>query len=254
MHVIGLLSEARHPVIVAHRGSSGTAPENTLASFRQAVADGADMMELDVRFSKDGELVVLHDRTVQRTTNGRGKVYDLTLEELKALDAGSWFGRRFAGERIPTLAEVVKVLPPSMPINIEVKTDGQPDTTPTMEVRLVRFLRDMNVADRVIVSSFDHAFLRRFHTLAPNVAIGVLYLALRDIRRKPSVLARNVGASVFTCSIAQLRTRMVDDARRGGIILGCYGVNTRKQWEKARKYGVDVIITDYPKELKSYCT
>lgn len=210
------------------------------------------MIELDVRLSKDEKLVVLHDRTVNRTTNGRGRVSDLTLDELKVLDAGSWFGRRFAGERIPSLEEVVNCLPPDMPMNIEVKTDGQPRTTPSFEFRLVHFIREMNLADRVIVSSFDHGFLRRLHRLDRMIAIGVLYLALRDIGRKPSTLAGTVGGSVFTCSIAQVRKRMVEDARRSGIVLGCYGVNTRKQLEKAMNYEVGVIITDYPREMKKY--
>ncbi len=246
------LAATRRPLIVAHRGSSGSAPENTLAAFRQAVADGADMIELDVRLSRDGELVVLHDRTVNRTTNGRGKVWDLTRDELKALDAGSWFGRRFAGERIPFLTDVLDVLPSDLPINIEVKTDGQPRTAPTFESRLVHFIRDMRIAHRIIVSSFDHAFLRRLHRLDHSLAIGVLYLPLRDIGRSPSALARKVGGSVFTCSITQLRTRMVEDAVHAGIVVGCYGVNTLKQLGKAVSCGVRVIITDYPREMKSY--
>ncbi len=210
------------------------------------------MIELDVRLTIDGELVVLHDRTVNRTTNGKGKVWDLTLEELKGLDAGSWFSRRFAGERIPSLKEVVTVLPSDMPINIEVKTDGQPQTTPSFERRLVHFIREMRLVDRVLVSSFDHAFLRRLHRLDGTLTIGVLYLALRDLGRKPSTLVRNVGGAVFTCSITQLRKRMVEDAQRSGIVLGCYGVNTRKQLEKALNYGVGVLITDYPREMRKY--
>jgi glycerophosphoryl diester phosphodiesterase len=246
------LAATRRPLLVAHRGSSGSAPENTLASFRQAVADGADMIELDVRLSRDGHLVVLHDRTVNRTTNGRGKVWDLTLDELKALDAGSWFGKRFAGEHIPTLNDVVELLPSDLPINIEVKTDGQPRTVPPFESRLVHFIRDMGIAHRIIVSSFDHAFLRRLHRLDRSFAIGVLYLPLRDMGRTPSALAHNVGGSVFTCSITQLRARMVADAVRTGIVLGCYGVNTRRQLEKAMSHGVRVIITDYPREMRRY--
>src|SRR5512140_205883 len=114
------------PLLVAHRGSSGTAPENTMAAFRKAIAAGVDMIELDVRMSKDYHLIVLHDSTVRRTTNGPGRVCGMSLQELKSLDAGSWFGPRFRGEQIPTLREVMELLPARVGLNSEVKTDGDP--------------------------------------------------------------------------------------------------------------------------------
>lgn len=242
---------AQHsPLVVAHRGSSGVAPENTLAAFRQAIADGADMIELDVRMTKDFELVVLHDRSVNRTTNGKGKVWDLTLADLLALDAGSWFGRKFSGERIPTLRQVIDLLPHHINLNTEVKTDGERRKRLAFEELLLLLLREKNFSRRVLVSSFDHDFLRRFHALDPKIKIGALYYPLRDAARKPSVLARRVGASVFICSVAQLRKRFVDDTERNGIALACYGVNSRRQLAKAKQCGVKIVVTDYPKEIR----
>lgn len=240
------------PLIVAHRGSSGAAPENTLAAFRQAVADGAEMIECDVRLTRDGHMVILHDRSVHRTTDGRGYVWNLTLDELRSLDAGSWFDKRFDGERIPTLHEVLECLPPGFPINIEVKTDGQPNIRPSFEERLASFIAGRKLYSRVLVSSFDHAFLRRLHGLDPRIRIGVLYTPLRDMTRTPSGLARRVGATVFICSIGQLRKRFVADAHRHSLTVGCYGVNTNRQLQKALHYGADAIITDYPKEMRTY--
>ncbi len=113
-------------VIIAHRGSSGSAPENTLAAFRLAVKAGVDMIELDVRLTADRHLVVFHDRRLGRTVQGSGPVWTKTLAELRALDAGSWFGSRFRGENMPTLQEVFLAVPRTVGINVEVKTDGDP--------------------------------------------------------------------------------------------------------------------------------
>lgn len=238
------------PLIVAHRGSSTVAPENTLAAFRRAIADGADMIELDVRMTKDFELVVLHDRRVNRTTDGRGNVWDLTLAELQTLDAGSWFGKRFAGERIPTLRQAIDLLPHHINLNIEVKTDGEPRKNVAFEELLLLVVREKHFSRRVLVSSFDHSFLRRFHALDPDIRIGALYFPLRDAGRRPSTLARRASATVFICSVSQLRQSFTDDATGNGVALACYGVNTRKQLAKALKFGVEIIVTDRPAEMK----
>ncbi len=234
--------------IIAHRGSSGSAPENTLAAFRKALDDGADGIELDVRMSKDGELVVLHDRTVNRTTNGRGKVSDLTVAELRKLDAGS-------SEHVPTLQEVIGILPRHILLNIEVKTDGSAPVgerrkRPALEEVLSRVISESEIGEQVLVSSFDHRFLARFHTLNPEIAIGALYSPIRDFKKKPSDLCRRVGASVFTCSVTHLRKRFADDTRENDITLGCYGVNTRAQLAKAISQGVRIIITDDPSRMR----
>lgn len=251
--------EGRKPLIVAHRGSSGVAPENTLAAFRQAIDDRADMIELDVRMTKDSELVVLHDRSVHRTTNGRGKVLDLTLADLRTLDAGSWVSNKFAGERIPTLRQVMNILPPHLQLNVEVKTDGQRlDSSSerrkriTFEESLILLIREKHFVHRVIVSSFDHRFLRRFHALDPAIPVGALYSPVRDIAKKPSAIVRATGATAFICSIVQLQKRFAEDAGANKIMLACYGVNTLKQLNKAMKFGVEMVITDCPKEMRRY--
>lgn len=239
-------------VIAAHRGSSGVAPENTIAAFKQAIADGADMIELDVRMTGDFELVVLHDRTVRRTTGGKGRIRNLSLSAVHSFDAGSWFGNEFAAERIPTLRNVMDILPPHVLLNIEVKTDGDRRKRRALAESLVLLLREKNFLSRVLVSSFNHKFLSRLHSVYPAIRTGALYMPVRDTGRKPSTLARRIGASAFICSIAQLRKRHAEDIHANKMTLVCYGVNTRRQLNKAVKWGVDVIITDYPKKMREF--
>ena len=240
------------PLIVAHRGSSGVAPENTLAAFQQAIRDHADMIELDVRMTRDFELVVLHARSVRRTTGAKGYVWNLSLSELRRLDAGSWFHRLFSGERIPTLRQVIDILPAHVNLNIEVKTDGERRKDLALQESLILLLREMNFARRATVSSFNHKFLKRLHALDSDIALGVLYSPVRDIARTPTRLAQSAGARAFVCSVAQLSKRFADDAHSHDIVLGCYGVNTRKQFEKAMNAGVAMMITDYPKKVRTW--
>jgi glycerophosphoryl diester phosphodiesterase len=243
-------------LIVAHRGSSGSAPENTLAAFRQAIADGADGIELDVRLTKDGELIVLHDQRVNRTTNGRGKVWQLSCSAMQHLDAGSWYAKTFSGERIPTLREVltllhdVRNLPKNFLLNVEVKTDGQTRSRVRLGEALARLLREERSVARSLVSSFDHRFLKRVHELAPEVRIGALYLPVRDFRKKPSRLCSALGATAFVCSKAQLNKRLASDVLEAGLVLACYGVNRRQDVQKVLSLGASVVITDYPKEIR----
>lgn len=241
---------ARRPLLIAHRGSSGTAPENTLAAFRKAVASGAAMIELDARLSLDGELIVLHDRRVNRTTGGRGRVRDLTLEEIRALDAGSWFGAAFRGEPIPVLRELFSALPVSVALNIEVKTDGDRRRNALMARTLCRFLHAARGRRGVLVSSFDRAFLKRMRSVCPAVPLGLLSTPVRDMGRKPSSLCRSVGATTFICSRRQLRKRYVADARANDLALFVYGVNRPAQLAQALRAGVDGVMTDFPELLR----
>lgn len=161
------------PLNFGHRGASKVAPENTLAAFQRARELGADGVELDVMLCADGEVVVMHDFSVDRTTDGRGRVRDLTLAQIKCLDAGSWFGERFAGERVPTLQEVAQWAGYDMLLNIELKSlsvrsDG-------LEKRVVATIREFGFERRVILSSFNPLALVRVKRLAPELNTGLLY-------------------------------------------------------------------------------
>lgn len=237
------------PLVVAHRGSSGSAPENTMAAFRQAVAAGADMIEFDVRMTRDFELVVHHDRSLGRTSNGSGRIWDLTLDDLRGIDAGSWYSRKFSGERIPTLRQVLEELPFSLGLDIEVKTDGDRRWGVALPESVLLLVRETRREDSVLVSSFDHRFLRRLHHLDPALRLGALLVPVRDGFRSPSQIAKRAGAAMLICSRTQLRARHVRDARRTGLALAVYGVNTPADLAVASRAGVDAVITDYPARI-----
>lgn len=220
-----------------------------MAAFRMAVDAGADMIELDVRMTKDFHLVVHHDQDVRRTTNGSGHVWDMTLEELRALDAGSWFSPKFKGERIPTLRQVMELLPPHITLNIEAKADGDPRKFNHFEECCILIIMEKKFESRALVSSFDHKFLARMQELFPAIKTGALYVPIRDAAKTPSSLARKIGTSAFVCSRSQMRKRFVADARKHNIMTACYVVNTAPELASMLRYGVDAVVTDYPERI-----
>lgn len=154
------------PVAIAHRGDSAHQPESTLAAFRSAIDAGADWLEMDVQMSDDGHLVVIHDTTVDRTTNGSGRVADLTLAQLQALDAGN-------GEQIPTFADVLALASAAnIPVMPEAKS---PELYPGLEVQMVEALNAASYTDQAVIQSFDSASLARFHQIAPDLPLCALY-------------------------------------------------------------------------------
>ena len=157
------------PLIYAHRGASGHAPENTLEAFRLAMEMGADGFELDVHMSKDGELVVIHDETVDRTTDGTGLVRDLTLNQLKSLDASNGMDA-YRCVKIPTLAEVFHLIRHTRHIvNVEIKTDEW--FYPQIEEKCLALAKETGIEDRVIYSSFNHFTLRKLRQLKPDARL-----------------------------------------------------------------------------------
>lgn len=223
-----------------------------MAAFMAAAAAGADLIELDVRFSADLACVVIHDRTVGRTTNGWGHVHTLPLSTLRQMDAGRWFAPRFAGEQIPTLAEVLEMLPPSVGVNCEVKTDGDPRSRVTRARALIETVQRHGGNRSVIVSSFDHRFLSILSRQAPWLVLGVLLQPLRDLARRPSILARRAGATCIFCSKGMIRHRMVADAQSHGMSIGVYCVDTLGQLARARRYGADMVFTNYPERVLTW--
>ncbi len=244
-----ILPGASRPLVIAHRGSSGEMPENTMAAFRGAADTGADMIELDVRLTLDGEFVVFHDRRLGRTARGRVPVRTLTLREIQSLDAGSWFGRAFRGERVPSLRDVMRWLPSGLGLNVEVKTDGDSRRGAVLEDQLLRLIRESGKKKSILVSSFDHRFLRRLRQLDSSVMTGALTMPFRDARWRASAIAHRAGASVYICSRAQLRRRFVRDAHQTGIAVACYDVNTLQHYARVWKAEIDAVITNYPRQM-----
>jgi glycerophosphoryl diester phosphodiesterase len=169
--------------VLAHRGASAYAPENTLAAFRLAIEQRADWLELDVQQTKDGQLVVFHDLRMERTSNGHGALRDLTLEQVQQLDAGSWYGPQFAGERIPTFEEVVALAQANgIRIFPEIK---DPRLYPGIEERMAAVISAYEYEDSTIVQSFDMTSLDRLRQINPHLKLAALYTAASPLRGDP---------------------------------------------------------------------
>ncbi|MBX6395540.1 MAG: glycerophosphodiester phosphodiesterase [Alicyclobacillaceae bacterium] len=232
-----------HVRVWAHRGASAEAPENTLAAFRRAVSLGVPGIELDVQLSRDGVPVVLHDPTLDRTTDGRGWVGDWTWEELRRLDAGRWFGPAFAGERIPSLAEVLSILPPEVWLNIELKT--APEAYPGLEERILECVHGAGRC-RVLYSSFDHSSLERLQRLDPGASVGLLY---DGYLLAPWNYARQAGLRVQSIHVRHwfVNRALVRGAHRRGLKVFAYTVNDPGRAAQLFRLGVDGIFSDHPR-------
>src|ERR1700676_1225911 len=158
-------------LVIAHRGASGNAPENTLAAFKKAVALGATFIETDLQLSRDARFVAIHDATVNRTTNGQGTVHDMTLADLRRLDAGSWFGSEYAGERIPTLEEILEF---SKKHDVVFYLEMKPGGSWGGEHALIGALRESAEIARTVVISFDPVILEGVRKIEPTVMTGLL--------------------------------------------------------------------------------
>jgi glycerophosphoryl diester phosphodiesterase len=232
------------PLILAHRGASRRAPENTMAAFRLAAQLGADGIELDVQLSKDGEAVVMHDSRVDRTSDGHGRVADLTLAELRALDAGGWVAPEFAGERIPTLAEVLYELGPRLVLNVELKTAGL--FGGGLEVEVVRLVEDAGLGERVILSSFDPLALWRVRRLNPHLSTGLLYAPDSSLVVRGRWLQALARPAALHPRWDTLDGSDVAAAHRQGLAVRPWTCDDPGGLRRLIAWGVDAIITNVP--------
>ena len=237
---------ASGPLIAAHRGASTYAPENTMAAFRLAWAMGADCIELDVRATRDGRLIALHDKTVDRTTDGKGKVNDLSFREIRGLDAGGWFSPAFAGERIPSLEEVLDAFGGRVCLILELK---QPSAHPGIEEELAHLLagRGLDRPERgpVVIQSFDTGSLRRMRKLLPDAAIAVL------VRPRQRVTANELDeyrrfADAVHLPGASARKAVIRRIRSRGLAVMVWNVRGERRLRRLLRYGVDGVLTNDP--------
>ncbi len=236
--------------VIAHRGFSGVAPENTLAAVRKAIDVGADMFELDVLLSKDGRVVVIHDDTLERTTDGEGPVSTRTLEELRALDAGSWFNPEFAGERIPTLEETLELAKDRILVNIEIKTEAVTDQAHGGIVdKTLELVRRLDMMDQIVVSSFDPRALAHARELEPGVKTASLYNAELQEDLSPEEVMAEVASNGFNLSRKQVDESIVEACHQLERPVAVYTVNEINEMERILDLGADAIFTDYPDRL-----
>ena len=254
-------SEAPRTQVIAHRGGAGVRPENTLAAFSHAVEIGADMLEMDVQRTADGAIVCMHDRTVERTTNGSGRVDSMNLRELQKLDAGYHWSHdgspvhpfRGTGIRVPTLEEVFTHFP-AVRMNIEMKYGG-----PALAQPLCALIRRYGMSRRVLVASMDEAAVAAFRQACPEVATSMtrseaqlffgMQLVSLDATYSPPVRALQIpdrigGERIVTASL-------VAAAHRRNLKLYVWTINDGARMEALIRMGVDGIITDHPDRLAS---
>jgi len=226
--------------VVAHRGASGHAPENTLAAFRRAVELGATFIETDLQLSRDAHFLAIHDATLDRTTTARGSVQALTLAELRELDAGSWFGPQFVGERIPTLEEILDFARESdVAFYLELKPGDAWDSGHA----LVGALRDAQEATSVVVLSFDPATLAGIRQLEPTLMTGFLF-----DQPYPNAVERalGVGARQLAPRGDLVTPELVAQARRADLQVVTWTINEPAHIRALIAAGVDGIMSDYP--------
>jgi len=248
------------PLVIAHRGGAGLWPENTLYSFQRAAATGVDILETDMHSTADGALVLIHDPTVDRTTNGSGRVNHLTLNQLKALDAGYYWSEdggctfpcRGQGITVPTVEEVFSAFP-EIRLNIDIK-----QVRPSVAGRLCRLILDFGMAERVMVASFNSSVLGEFRRLCPAVATSAgrsevrLFYALSLLSPRATFLPAGCYALQVPVARKGLRVitnRLLISARLRNLQVHAWTVNSGPQMEWLLRLGVDGIVTDYPDRL-----
>lgn len=233
------------PTIFAHRGSKAHAPENTLAAFKLAVSQGAPAIELDAKLSSDGEVIVFHDKILNRTTNGSGAVGRMPLAALKELDAGSHFSAAFKGEKIPTLAEVFETVGQQVFINVELTNYASPrDSLPEKAAALVK---KFGLQDRIMFSSFNHITLQRAHQLLPEVPLGLLALpGILGATARSWIGRRWVLYQAIHPEVRDASPRLIRNAQQRGHRVHVYTVNQRQVMLRLFQAGVDGIFTDDP--------
>lgn len=223
---------------VAHRGFSGKAPENTLAAVRMALAlPYVRWMEIDVQLTRDGVPVVIHDFTLDRTTNGHGKIKNMDYEHLRRLDAGSWKGRAFRGERVPSLEEVLELASGRLRLNIELKTSG--DMYPGLEKAVIDLVSSKGMRDDVVLTSFDAGALQRIKELDPRFHTGLIY----DSRTgDPARKLKELDCSFLSISFARLNPGLAKLLAERGVKTMAWTVNKAKEMRRLAEMHSDIMI------------
>lgn len=240
--------------LIAHRGLSSRAPENTMAAYRAALDAGFDWIETDVDILGDGTPVLIHDTSLERTTNRTGRYYDLSVEDLDGIDAGGWYSPSFAGEPLPRLADLIDLMNETgLNANIELKSNEQ-GAQRSLQLRdaVAAELERLDPARQVIVSSFNHVLLAKFKEAAPQWEVACLYetVALYDDWRSMLEL---VGATYIHPEDSYLNERTVAAFKEAGFGINVWTVNRADRANQLFNWGVDGVISDVPDLLRGAC-
>lgn len=250
-HRKSILSFNKPFLVIAHRGSSSLAPENTLPAFQRAIDGGADMIELDVQLTSDGVPVVFHDAVLNKHSNGEGLLADYPVDIIRRLDAGSWFSRSYTGEMIPYLSEVLELAKDRILLNIEIKPESVTDSADAgIEHRVCELVELYEMQEQVLISSFDYRVLKRVKNINPVIKTGLLYNRKKSGELSPVDLVQIYRTFSFHCNRWQIRKKWIMDLGEMGVPVYVYTVNGRRSMKSLIKKGVAGIFSDKPERLK----
>lgn len=231
------------PIVIAHRGDKTYAPENTLAAFRQAAAKGADAIELDVKLTADGQVIVLHDQEVDRTTNGVGNIKNISFAALRNLDAGSWFSKGFISEKVPTLSEVFETVGKLVHINIELTNYATP--WDDLILNVVGLVKKHKIQDRILFSSFFFRNIKKASLMLPDAQCGLITKSgfMGFWGRNFGWRGKFLSLNPF---VTDVNPGLVNRIHAAGKLVNAWTVNSEADISEMIRLGVDGFITDDP--------
>jgi glycerophosphoryl diester phosphodiesterase len=236
-----------HPMVIAHRGGSDLAPENTLAAFRNAVEVGADAIELDVRLTKDRRVAVFHDRRIDRTTTGSGTIGTLTMEELKNLDAGSWYGREYAGERVPSLEDVFEAVPEDFPVYVEMKARGPNGFS--LASAVVDVVRRCRRWDSTMVASFNPWCTLWVRASESRIVRGYIWAQRHPLPLRARWLGPLVDAQWLAPDRDTFSPGLLRRSHSRGKRVAALDTDVGRDMGRLKELGLDGVVTDDPVAL-----
>lgn len=239
-------------LVVAHRGYSSKAPENTLAAFEKALEVGADMIELDITLSEDGHFIVIHDDTLDRTTDGRGFIAHHSLDCIKSVDAGSWHSEEFRGQKLLTVTELLDQIAPRIALNIEIKPLFTLNAVSKLQAAIRQLVRDVEnrgLTDSIIFSSFNFFILEHLRSLSERVRLGVLYRHPFS-EFDPVHVCGLLNAYSLHPHISLTDAPLVSTMHQIGVKVMPFTVNDVETMRNVIFYGVDGAFSDYPERLR----
>ncbi|MGL0747628.1 glycerophosphodiester phosphodiesterase family protein [Secundilactobacillus paracollinoides] len=231
--------------VFAHRGMSQLAPENTLAAFHKVKESGVHWLETDLDLTADGQIVILHDESIDRTTDKKGAIHELTLAEVETADAGSWFGSEFTGQRIPTLPQLIDLInADGLNVNFELKPYlGRDERATTLIEGFAKELKRVSPQSQVIVSSFNATMLKQFKALSPDTPTAMLFKRTQS-KQDWAAIATDTGSKIIHPDVRGLTRARVEKLKKAGFELNVWTVNSLKAAYHLFDWGVDGVFTD----------
>ena len=234
-------------LIAAHRGASGLAPENTIPAFELAVNEGANMIETDIHFTTDGHIVAFHDFDHLKKSNNIDFAETNTLEEIRQIDVGSWFNPKFAGEKVPTLQEILEFAKNKTYLNFEIKTNNSRIDDNKIK-KLIDIIHDYDMMDFLMFSSFNYGLIKLIKSLDSKIHTAAINIPNQKLL--PSQLAIETKADAFICSIDELNEVINQDITDNNIFLAVYSIDNEEQLEYIKKFNVSALGTNFPARIK----